>query len=89
MNLLGQGSRVIYTKIICARRRLCIVPRIDFETFGRRIGLLTKKMTAILNLFTQEQPEVNALIDHSFLNEKVKRMYKRSYQERLKLRRTE
>ena len=57
--------------------------RIDFETFGQRIGVLPKKMTTVLDLFTQEQPEVYALIDRSFLDEKVKRMYKRSYQERL------
>lgn len=40
-------------------------------------------MTEILDLFVQEQPEVYALTDRSFLDEKVKRMYKRSYQERL------
>lgn len=57
--------------------------RVDFETFGRRIGVLPKKMTAILDLFVQEQPEVCALTARSFLDEKVKRMYKRSYQERL------
>ena len=64
--------------------------RADFETFGRRIGALSKKMTEILDLFVQEQPEVYALIDRSFLDERVKRMYKRSYQERLsRLRREE
>ena len=64
--------------------------RADFETFGRRIGALPKKMTEILDLFVQEQPEVYALIDRSFLDERVKRMYKRSYQERLsRLRREE
>lgn len=57
--------------------------RADFETFGRRIGVLPRKMTATLDMFSQEQPEAYALIDRSFLDEKVKRMYKRSYQERL------
>ena len=57
--------------------------RADFETFGRRIGVLPKKMIAILDLFTQEQPEVYALTDRSFLDKKVKRMYVKSYQERL------
>ncbi|WP_297830942.1 TIGR02391 family protein [uncultured Rikenella sp.] len=56
----------------------------DFETFGRRINVLPKKMTEILDQFTQEQPEVYALIDRSFLDEKIKRMYKRSYEERLR-----
>ena len=37
----------------------------------------------ILDMFSQEQAEVYTLIDRSFLDEKVRRMYKRSYQERL------
>lgn len=57
--------------------------RADFETFGRRVGVLPKKMTAILDMFSLEQPEVYALIERSFLDEKVKRMYQRSYRERL------
>ena len=57
--------------------------RADFETFGRRIGVLPKKMTVILDIFSREQPEVYGLIDRSFLDEKCKRMYRRSYQERL------
>lgn len=57
--------------------------RTDFETFGRRIGVLPKKMMTILDMFSQEQAEVYTLIDRSFLDEKVRRMYKRSYQERL------
>ena len=57
--------------------------RADFETFGRRIGVLPKKMMTILDMFSQEQAEVYTLIDRSFLDEKVRRMYKRSYQERL------
>lgn len=55
----------------------------DFETFGKRIGVLPKKMTAILDMFSQEQPAVYDLTDRSLLDEKAKRMYKRSYQERL------
>lgn len=57
--------------------------REDFETFGKRIGVLPKKMSAILDMFSQEQPAVYDLTDRSFLDEKAKRMYKRSYQERL------
>ena len=34
-------------------------------------------------VFATEQPKVYELIDNSFLEEKVKRMYKQSYQERL------
>lgn len=57
--------------------------RADFETFGRRIGVLPKKVSEILAMFSQEQAEVYTLIERSLLDEKVKRMYKRSYQERL------
>lgn len=55
----------------------------DFITFGTRIGVFTKKMEAIIKLFSTEQPKVYELIENSFLDEKVKRMYKQSYQERL------
>ncbi len=57
--------------------------RADFEVFGRRISVLPKKMSAILDMFSQEQLSVYELTDRSLLDEKVKRMYKRSYQERL------
>lgn len=56
----------------------------DFATFGSRIGVLPKKMNSIIELFATEQPKVYELIENSFLDEKVKRMYKQSYQERLR-----
>lgn len=55
----------------------------DFITFGKHIGVLPKKLTAIVELFATEQPKVYELIENSFLDEKVKRMYKQSYQVRL------
>lgn len=55
----------------------------DFITFGKRIGVLPKKMMAIIEMFSQEQTLVYELIERSFLDEQTKRMYKRSYQERL------
>ena len=55
----------------------------DFITFGTRIGVLPKKLTAIIEMFVTEQPKIYELIENSFLEEKVKRMYKQSYQERL------
>lgn len=55
----------------------------DFITFGMRIGVLPKKLSAIIDMFAAEQPKVYELIENSFLEEKVKRMYKQSYQERL------
>lgn len=55
----------------------------DFITFGKRIGVLPKKLHSIIELFATEQPQVLQLIERSFLDEKVKRMYRQSYLERL------
>ncbi len=55
----------------------------DFITFATHIGVLPKKMESIIEMFATEQPKVYELIENSFLEEKVKRMYKQSYQERL------
>lgn len=40
-------------------------------------------MKTILDMFAQEQAEVYTLINRSFLDEKIKRMYQQSYRERL------
>ena len=56
----------------------------DFITFGKRIGVLPKKLHSIIELFATEQPQVLRLIERSFLDEKVKRMYRQSYLERLR-----
>lgn len=56
----------------------------DFIKFGQRIGVLPKKVASIINLFSTEQPKVYELISQSFLDDKTKRMYKQSYQERLR-----
>ena len=56
----------------------------DFITFGRRIGVLPKKMMSIVKMFATEQPKVYELIENSFLDEKTKRMYRQSYLERLR-----
>lgn len=57
--------------------------RDDFAKFGLRIGVLQKKIKTIIELFATEQPMVYELIERSFLDERTKRMYKRSYKERL------
>lgn len=56
----------------------------DFITFGKCIGILPKKLHSIIELFATEQPQVLQLIERSFLDEKVKRMYRQSYLERLR-----
>jgi serine/threonine-protein kinase HipA len=55
----------------------------DFITFGNRIGVQPKKLATQIELFSQEHSLINELIDHSYLDDKTKRMYRRSYQERL------
>ena len=57
--------------------------RDDFAEFGRRIGVLPTKIDAIIEMFATEQPMVYVLIERSFLDDRTKRMYKRSYEERL------
>jgi serine/threonine-protein kinase HipA len=55
----------------------------DFITFANRNGVLPKKRDAIIKMFSANNPLIDELIKHSFLNDKTKRMYKQSYQERL------
>jgi len=55
----------------------------DFIRFGDRIGVLPKKLMAIVEMFSQEHPLIYDLTEHSFLDDRTKRMYKRSYQERI------
>lgn len=55
----------------------------DFITFANRAGVLPKKRDAIIKMFSTESPLIDELINRSFLDEKTKRMYTRSHQERL------
>lgn len=69
-----------YSEIYCNSKHPC---KKDFITFANRIGVLPKKRDAIINMFSTENPLIGDLISRSFLDDKTKRMYKRSYQERL------
>lgn len=55
----------------------------DFCTFGKLIGVHHKKMDQIVNIFLNSQEKVENLIAHSFLDERMQRMYLRSYNERM------
>lgn len=55
----------------------------DFKIFGQRIGGLPKKVESVIALFSQNNPTIKDLIDRSYLDERSKRMYWHSYQERL------
>ncbi len=55
----------------------------DFVAFGHHIGVLPKKLETVISMFSQENPAVKELIGYSYLNDRSKRMYWHSYQERL------
>ena len=55
---------------------------LDFERFAERIGLPKKRAASVLDMFMEIPQETYALIDHSFLNDKMKRTYKRVIEER-------
>lgn len=69
-----------YSETYCKTGHPC---KEDFITFGNRIDVLPKKLNTILEIFSQKNPLIIELIDRSYLDEKTKRMYKRSHQERL------
>jgi serine/threonine-protein kinase HipA len=56
--------------------------RLDFERFAERIGLPKKRAASVLDMFTEIPQETYTLIDRSFLNDKMKRTYKRVIKER-------
>lgn len=56
--------------------------RLDFERFGERIGLPKKRVAMVLDMFMEIPKEVYELIDYSFLDDKMKRSYKRVIVER-------
>lgn len=55
----------------------------DFTSFGKKIGLTDKQINKLMAPFLVEQPKVWELINNSFLDDKQKRMYWKSYKERL------
>ena len=56
--------------------------RLDFERFAERIGLPKKRAAMVLDMFMEIPQETYALINRSFLNDKMKRSYKRIILER-------
>jgi serine/threonine-protein kinase HipA len=55
----------------------------DFVTFGKLLGVPDIQITKILKEFLTPQPLVYDLTKRSFLNDKLKRIYMRSYEKRL------
>ncbi|MDE6199459.1 MAG: hypothetical protein K2G06_06415, partial [Muribaculaceae bacterium] len=57
--------------------------RLDFERFGKKIGLVKRRMDKILNKYIVLPEEAKLLIGKSFLSEKMKRNYARIVNERI------
>ncbi len=57
--------------------------RRDFERFGERIGIIPSRMDKILNTYMRLPESVVALVERSFLNEKMKRYYLKIVSERI------
>lgn len=57
--------------------------RLDFERFGKRIGLIDKRIDSILNQFTSFPNQSQILVEHSFLSKEGKRNYVRIVKERI------
>ena len=57
--------------------------RRDFERFGERIGIIPSRMDKILNTYMLLPESTVALVERSFLNEKMKRYYLRIVKERI------
>ena len=56
---------------------------IDFERFAERIGLRRPRIQRIINRYMQLPSQAQELIEHSYLNDKMKRSYLRIVNERI------
>ncbi len=57
--------------------------RLDFERYGQQIGIVKPRLDKILDKYMQLPLETKKLVEHSFLNEKMKRSYLRIVNERI------
>lgn len=57
--------------------------RIDFERFGERIGLMKSRIKRVLDKYMLLPEKTSTLVEHSFLNDKMKRYYLRIVNERI------
>jgi serine/threonine-protein kinase HipA len=76
----GLFSKEFYSEIYRQKGHPC---REDFTDFARMIGVPDTQINKILNVFLASQPLVYDLTKLSFLTEKLKRMYIRTYEQRL------
>lgn len=82
----GLFDKKYYSEIYTQKGHPC---QDDFVTFGKLINVPQVQIKKILDEFIASKPLVYALTEQSFLDSKLKRMYIRSYEEKLeRLRRT-
>jgi len=76
----GLFEKKYYSEIYLQKGHPC---QDDFTMFGKIIGVPEVKIKKTMASFLDSQPLVYDLTERSFLNEKLKRMYIRCYEERL------
>ncbi len=57
--------------------------RSDFMELAQRFGMIESRATAILNLFSEKQLQIESLIERSFLSSEAKQEYLRRFVDRL------
>ncbi|MCI1640806.1 MAG: HipA domain-containing protein [Bacteroidales bacterium] len=57
--------------------------RLDFERFGEQIGIVKIRLDRILDKYMKLPDQAKALVEHSFLDDKMKRKYLRIVNERI------
>lgn len=57
----------------------------DFIEFGKRLNIKDAIITKIINKFNEEESEISAMVDKSFLTDNAKKMYKNNVVENYKL----
>lgn len=58
--------------------------KLDFERFGHQIGIVDSRINKILSKYTKLPDLTCQLVDHSYLDDKMKRKYLRIVDERIK-----
>ena len=57
----------------------------DFYEFGIKIGMMESRVRKLLDKYRNMNPKTNTLIQHSFLSDPIKIVYRNRYSERLKM----
>ena len=74
----GLFEKKYYSEVYIRKGHPC---RTDFKAFGELIGLNAKRTERVLADFAEPKQLIYDLIERSFLNKEMKRIYKRSYNE--------